>query len=293
MPPSPATPISTSRRGAARAAIPRLEPWRADAYDVSYEKYFGRQAYISLAAFYKDLKTYVYDQSVVFDFTGFPTGGNPEPATRLGLVTTPQNGKGGVVKGVEFAASMPFSLLTPVLDGFGAQFSASYTESTIHPNPADEATLIPGLSKTVANLTVYYEKNGFSFRVSDRYRSKFLGEVSGFGNGRNYRMVKGGVGGRQPDRLHLQRWPDGRSFAAGPGQQPDQRALRDLSEQRPAPGHRLPELRPHLPGRPELQVLVASPNPQSLQRPCRIRPTGVLLAARASAPKAPPGRRRG
>lgn len=170
---------------------PELEPWRADAYDVSYEKYFGRQAYISLAAFYKDLKTYVYDQSVVFDFTGFPTGGNPEPATRLGLVTTPQNGKGGVVKGVEFAASMPGALLTPILDGFGATFSASYTESTIRPNPSDEATPIPGLSKTVANLTVYYEKNGFSFRVSDRYRSKFLGEVSGFGNGRNYRMVKG------------------------------------------------------------------------------------------------------
>lgn len=170
---------------------PELEPWRADAYDVSYEKYFGRQAYVSLAAFYKDLKTYVYDQSVIFDFTGFPTGGNPEPATRQGLVTTPQNGKGGVVKGVEFAASMPGSLLTPMLDGFGATFSASYTESTIHPNPSDEATPIPGLSKTVANLTVYYEKNGFSFRVSDRYRSKFLGEVSGFGNGRNYRMVKG------------------------------------------------------------------------------------------------------
>ncbi len=170
---------------------PELEPWRADAYDVSYEKYFGRQAYVSLAAFYKDLKTYVYDQSVVFDFTGFPTGGGPAPATRQGLVTTPQNGKGGNVKGVEFAASMPGSLLTSALDGFGATFSASYTESSIQPNPTDKTTPIPGLSKTVANLTVYYEKNGFSFRVSDRYRSKFLGEVTGFGNGRNYRMVKG------------------------------------------------------------------------------------------------------
>lgn len=170
---------------------PELEPWRADSYDVSYEKYFGRQAYVSLAAFYKDLKTYVYDQTVVFDFTGFPTGGNPEPAIRQGLVTTPQNGKGGAVKGVEFALSMPGALLTPLLDGFGATFSASYTDSSIQPNPSDDSQPIPGLSKTVANLTVYYEKNGFSFRISDRYRSKFLGEVSGFGNGRNYRMVKG------------------------------------------------------------------------------------------------------
>jgi len=169
---------------------PELEPWRADAYDVSYEKYFGRQAYVSLAAFYKDLKTYVYDQSVVFDFTGFPTGGGV-PATSQGLVTTPQNGKGGKLKGVEFAASIPGALFTEWLDGFGATFSASYTDSSIHPNPNDLSTPIPGLSKTVANLTVYYEKNGFSFRVSDRYRSKFLGEVTGFGNGRNYRMVKG------------------------------------------------------------------------------------------------------
>lgn len=170
---------------------PELEPWRADSIDVSYEKYFGRQAYVSLAAFYKDLKSYVYDQSVVFDFTGFPTNGNAEPASRKGLVTTPQNGEGGSIKGVEFAASMPGSLIHPILDGFGAQFSASSTKSSIQPNAGDPTQQIPGLSKTVANLTVYYEKNGFSARISERYRSKFLGEVSGFGNGRNYRMVKG------------------------------------------------------------------------------------------------------
>ncbi|MBU4433193.1 MAG: outer membrane beta-barrel protein, partial [Alphaproteobacteria bacterium] len=170
---------------------PELEPWRANSVDVSYEKYFGRQAYVSLAAFYKDLKTYVYDENVVFDFTGFPTGGNLEPAIRKGIVTTPQNGKGGSIKGVEFAASIPGGLLTPALDGFGAQFSASSTKSSIQPNAGDPTQEIPGLSKTVANLTVYYEKHGFSARVSERYRSKFLGEVSGFGNGRNYRMVKG------------------------------------------------------------------------------------------------------
>jgi iron complex outermembrane receptor protein len=170
---------------------PELEPWRANAFDVSYEKYFGRQAYVSLAGFYKDLKTYVYDQNLVFDFTGFPVTSGPEPALRQGVVSTPQNGKGGSIKGVEFTLSMPGVLLTPTLDGFGAVFSASHTDSKIRPNPSDPSTPIPGLSKNVANLTVYYEKAGFSARISNRYRSKFLGEVSGFGNGRNYRMVKG------------------------------------------------------------------------------------------------------
>ncbi len=169
---------------------PELEPWRANAIDVSYEKYFGRQAYVSLAAFYKDLKTYVYDASVLHDFTGYPIGANPEPVLRQGYITIPQNGQGGSIKGLEFTVSMPGSLIHPVLEGFGAIFSASRTESEIQYSLSDPSIPIPGLSKTVGNLTVYYEKGGFSARLSERYRSKFLGEVSGFGNGRTYRMVK-------------------------------------------------------------------------------------------------------
>ena len=42
---------------------PRLDPWRANAFDVSYEKYFGTNAYVSLAVFYKDLETYIYNQT--------------------------------------------------------------------------------------------------------------------------------------------------------------------------------------------------------------------------------------
>jgi iron complex outermembrane receptor protein len=38
---------------------------------------------------------------------------------------------------------------------------------------------LPGLSKWVVNSTLYYEKNGFQARVSGRYRSEFLAEVSG------------------------------------------------------------------------------------------------------------------
>lgn len=168
---------------------PQLEPWRADAFDVSYEKYFGRQAYVSLAAFYKDLKSYVFDQQRVQSFVGYPFSG-ATPATFEGIVTTPENGQGGSIKGVEFALSVPFVMVHPILDGFGATFSASHTKSEIQPNPGDPTQPIPGLSKNVGNLTVYYEKYGFSARISDRYRSKFLGEVSGFGNGRNYRMVQ-------------------------------------------------------------------------------------------------------
>ena len=43
------------------AAIPRLDPWRAWAFDISYEKYFAENSgYVSPPAFYKDLRSYIY-----------------------------------------------------------------------------------------------------------------------------------------------------------------------------------------------------------------------------------------
>jgi iron complex outermembrane receptor protein len=48
---------------------------------------------------------------------------------------------------------------------------------------------IPGLSRDVANLTVYYEKNGFSARIAERYRSSFRGEVYNLFFSRGYTTV--------------------------------------------------------------------------------------------------------
>ncbi|WP_395649954.1 TonB-dependent receptor [Brevundimonas sp.] len=169
---------------------PELKPYIADVFDVSYEKYFAnRRGYVSVAAFYKHLESFVYTRNQLFDFTGYPIGTSPEPALRTGLVSAPDNGSGGWVQGVEFALSVPFEIISPMLEGFGGQFSVSQTDSEIQPDPTQAPTALPGLSETVANVTVYYEANGFQARVSNRYRSDFLGEVAGFGNGRTLRSV--------------------------------------------------------------------------------------------------------
>jgi iron complex outermembrane receptor protein len=70
-------------------------------------------------------------------------------------------------------------VLTPALDGFGALLSGSYTGSRVRLDPNAAPTTLPGLSKWVVNSTLYYEKSGFQARVSGRYRSDFLAEVSG------------------------------------------------------------------------------------------------------------------
>lgn len=167
-----------------------LKPWKADAVDLSLEKYFGREGYVSGAVFYKDLKTYIYTQSTLYDFTGFPVPGGVEPALRQGFVTAPQNAEGGEIYGYEVAATLPFGMLADALDGFGLTTSYSYTKSNVQPDPTNPARPIPGLSEDVVNTTLYFEQDGFSARVSGRYRSEFMAEVQGVGAERLLRMAK-------------------------------------------------------------------------------------------------------
>lgn len=178
------TPYYWSRNGGGN---PKLKPWKANAFDMSLEKYFGNRAYVSAAIYYKDLKTYIFNESTVEDFSDVPLPPVPpgDPSTytladanRIGVSTLKSNGSGGYVKGVEFTAAIPFSLFADALDGFGFIASAAKNSSSIKIN--GEETPIPGLSTKVINSTLYYEKYGFSARVSNRYRDDFVGEVPAF-----------------------------------------------------------------------------------------------------------------
>jgi TonB-dependent receptor len=198
---------ATGKPGAS-GGNPTLDPWRANALDISYEKYFGTKAYIAVAGFYKDLKSYIYTQSRDnYDFSKFlasyvppnTCGGNPcPPAQSTGTFTAPFNGQGGSLSGIELSASLPFKMLTPVLDGFGVVASASFNNSSVTIRDPDSASSVgsgdialPGLSKNVSNLTLYYEKSGFEARISQRRRSDFIGEIGNFNGNRTLRYVVG------------------------------------------------------------------------------------------------------
>jgi iron complex outermembrane receptor protein len=166
---------------------PELRPWMADAFDLSFEKYLDDGiGYFAVAAFYKDLESWVNDSPLVYDFSGFPTDGY-DPALDVGLVTIPQNQGGGDIYGFELAGAIDFGFLHDSMAGFGLIGSASITKSNVTVD-GQEVTL-PGLSEDVYNLTAYYENDRFSVRLSGRYRSEFLGEVAGFAEGRELRTV--------------------------------------------------------------------------------------------------------
>ena len=167
---------------------PLLDPFRADAVDLSYEKYFGTKGYFSAATFYKKLKSYVFDyKDLAYDFSNLPDlkGAGIKPGTFIGEFSQPRNGQGGKISGIELALSIPLSLLTPMLDGFGVVASYANTSSAIKPFGDGDTRTLPGLSKRVSTLTAYYEKYGFSARVAQRQRSDFLAEIQGFGGNRD------------------------------------------------------------------------------------------------------------
>jgi iron complex outermembrane recepter protein len=173
---------------------PNLRPWLANSYDLSFERYFGNKGYISAAAFHKDLKSYIYQQTLPFDFAGYDLTsfvGATRPTSTVGVFTSNVNGTGGGINGTELAFSTPFDWLDESLEGFGLQGSYSDTRSSVRP-PADDSRFpLPGLSRYVSNITAFYEMSGFSVRISQRTRSSFLGEVQGFGADREFKLIAG------------------------------------------------------------------------------------------------------
>lgn len=169
---------------------PFLRPIRSNSFDLTVEKYFGRAGYIAAQGFYKDLKSFVYNQTIPFDYGGFPTPtGTPPGTPTLGRSDVPINGEGGSIYGVELAATLPLNTFVSFLDGFGVTGGGSWTKTQIKPTPTSPAEDIPGYSKWVVNGTAYFEKWGFSARGSARYRSSFVGELSGFGGNRQRRRA--------------------------------------------------------------------------------------------------------
>ena len=218
-PPSlPQAPLAQTLR--ASGGNPELEPFRATAFDLSVEKYFGNKGYISVAGFYKDLNTYVLTlPRANFDFKPFISASTvlPPGGSTIGIVSRPTNGSGGNISGFEVAVNLPMSMFVQALDGFGFSANHSDTRSSIKidaaalgfPNIGTVTTPLPGLSRKVTNLRFYYEKHGLQVAVASRSRSDFLGEITDYKDDKEYTYIRGEtvvdlqIGYTFPDRTYL------------------------------------------------------------------------------------------
>ncbi len=173
---------------------PALQPYRSLNFDGSLEHYFQKGGYVALTGFYKKLTKFVDpNNSSVFDFSGIA---NNLPAsvgpigTKLGRLSFPANTGKGHILGQEVTLSLPFSNFSHALEGFGFFGSVSHVNSKVRYANSPAAITIPGQSKYVGTAEAYYEKNGFQARVSYRYRSKFLAEISGLSASPEFRIAK-------------------------------------------------------------------------------------------------------
>lgn len=172
---------------------PFLRPYRANAFDLNLEKYFGNSGVVSLQLFYKDIKQFIFGGRFAFDYSGFPapTGAAAYPSLPgIGTLDAPVNTGGGKLYGGEVALTLPFSNFSEALDGFGVTGGVGYTKSKVR-DAGGNISAIPGYSKWVANATAYFEKWGFNARGSVRYRSTFLGDFTGFGGSPTRRTALG------------------------------------------------------------------------------------------------------
>ncbi len=169
---------------------PLLQPYRANAFDLNFEKYFGGKGFVAVQLFYKQLENYIFNGRFNnFNYATFPPPLNVLPTTPLiGILNAPVNTRGGELYGVELSTTVPFEIITPALTGFGVTGGGGYSISRVR-NDLGEIQAIPGYSRWTASGTLFWEKYGFSVRGSVRYRSGYLAEVSGFGATREVRTA--------------------------------------------------------------------------------------------------------
>ena len=177
------------------AGNPELDPFRADAYDLAFEWYFANESLVSVALFYKDIKTFVQTIRETRPFTDNPLGlpdsvaiaacgATPgcSPSASWDF-TLPANTPGGDLKGFEIAYQQPFSFLPGVWSNFGAILNYTGVESEIdylNAAGAIAATAsLTGLSEDAYNATLYFDNQTFSARVSAAYRSEYLTTIPG------------------------------------------------------------------------------------------------------------------
>ncbi|WP_116969336.1 TonB-dependent receptor [Blastomonas sp. UPD001] len=188
---------------------PFLEPFRATNYDLAIEWYFAPQALLSIAGFIKNVDSFTQTAAITeatFAQTGLPVSVlNPSSPAALNpallnqpiwTLTTPVNGTGAKLKGVEIAAQIPFSAFTDGFFGnFGILANATFIDSNadfIVQGPATtpggalvnvtRRAALANVSKRSYNGTFYYDDGKFSARVMGTYRSRWHEGASGTGN---------------------------------------------------------------------------------------------------------------
>lgn len=151
---------------------PNLEAALSNNIDAGLEYYLRPLGVISVNAFYKDLSDYRFTLN-----TATPYADPTAPTLTTAIYTEALNAPDGHLAGVEFNWQQTFDFLPGWASGFGVFANYTLTDAEIKTAASyagRDTFALPGQSDTIYNAALFYEKAGFSARVSYTHRSDFL-----------------------------------------------------------------------------------------------------------------------
>lgn len=156
---------------------PDLRAQYADNFDLALEYYFEPAGVVSIGAFAKEIKRFIYTSGGAVISEGQDNGFNGDYADFTH--TTQYNGGSAKIKGLEFNYSQQFTFLPGFWSGFGA--FANYTRldaagnygtgEAISLTPTNE---VPGFNPINANVGVSYIRDRLSLRFQVNHRGRYL-----------------------------------------------------------------------------------------------------------------------
>jgi TonB-dependent receptor len=161
---SPQYPFS----GTVNVGNPGLKPYAARNYDLALEWYLQNNGLFSIAAYRKEIDDPIYaysetQRNVLYSGVSLES---------LNL-SSKRNATSGRISGIEFSYFQPFKFLPSPFDGFG--LDANYTPITsrevVPTRPGENIPFFRQPGK-IANVTLFYEKYGFSGRVAYHYADR-------------------------------------------------------------------------------------------------------------------------
>jgi TonB-dependent receptor len=147
---------------------PYLKPLRADQFDMSLEWYRSQTSVAYVAGFYKSVDGFIQNLSRTQSIEGHDF-----------LITSPQNGANGQVKGYEVGYQTFFDFLPAPFDGFGAQANYTYVDSSAPSPIPGQSVPLENLSKNSYNLVALYDSGSLSARLAYNWRDKYVSTTSG------------------------------------------------------------------------------------------------------------------
>ncbi|GGD69432.1 TonB-dependent receptor [Lacimicrobium alkaliphilum] len=155
---------------------PELRPFVARSLDFGAEIYFGQVDFVGLSLYYKDLDSYIVNQTrlVDFDQLNLPVSLLTEDRKgQLFSLSQPFNGDGGVIRGAELSSRFEFVPGVGMLANY--TFAQGKTQYGINGRQIDGPLLY--LSKHTYNLTLYLEYARGGVRISTTFRDRYFTEV--------------------------------------------------------------------------------------------------------------------